>query len=145
MDIANISLSLGGDGGNTITKFAVTPAEVVILQAIHGEDSVRDIEPIGEVERSNKEELDRLREEYRQSRVLGSDISAFSSLFPGAGAQVMTTFAELAIDPSFYAAKERVSPAAPKPPSKTQQRKQAEAFRDAAAEDQSQTPASTFT
>lgn len=43
MQTANIMVALGGDRGNTVPRYGVTPAEVAVLAAIHGDDAVTDI------------------------------------------------------------------------------------------------------
>ncbi|SEG64946.1 hypothetical protein [Bosea lathyri] len=109
MQTANIMLALGGDVGNTIPKYGVTAAEVALLRAVHGDEAVFDVEPTGEIERSNRAELGRLNLEYAGSRLVGTDTRAVSALFPGAAARVYESFDELELDESFFKAKTRVT------------------------------------
>lgn len=44
MKLANCYLALGGDTNNTVPKRGVTPGEVAVLMAIHGEDAVSKID-----------------------------------------------------------------------------------------------------
>lgn len=108
MQTANIMLALGGDTGNTIPKYGVTPAEVAVLRAIHGDEAVFDIEPADDVDRTNREELNRLNLAYAGGRLFGTDVRAVSALFPGAAARVFEKFDELEIDESSFKAETRV-------------------------------------
>ena len=40
MQTANVLLALGGKRGESVPKYGVTPAEVVVLQQLHGQDAV---------------------------------------------------------------------------------------------------------
>lgn len=101
MQTANILLALGGDTGNTVPKRAVTAAEIAVLRAIHGEGSVTDIEPVGDINQSNRAELGRLRQNY--GRAMDSENNSIvAQLFPGAAARVFETLDELDLDQSFY-------------------------------------------
>lgn len=111
MDIANVMVALGGDTGNTVPKYGVTAAEVAVLMTIHGasggDTPVFDIEPAGTIARSNREERQRLVETYRAKNNEGKQIVA--EMFPGVGARVPETLAELDLDESFYKATTRLS------------------------------------
>jgi hypothetical protein len=109
MQIANIMLRLGGDEGNTISKFAVTPAEIAVLRVIHGENSVYDIEPIGEIDRTDRYERQRLAEIYGQRQADGTSLAkAVDSLFPGAAARVFHELEELDLPEEFFKPETRV-------------------------------------
>ena len=116
MQLANITLALGGDMGQTIQKFEVTPAEVAVLREIHGEGAVYEIQPLDhDVKRSNRDELVRLRDIY--GKPPGSpERSAVDVLFPGAAARVFENFDELEIDESLYKATARATPKKAKKP-----------------------------
>jgi hypothetical protein len=110
MQTANILLMLGGDRDNQIPKYGVTASEVAVLRLIHGDESVTDIEPTGELKRSSKEERQRLTDIY--SRVQPNGVRKaveVDALFPGAAARVFETFDELDIDESMFKAETRVS------------------------------------
>jgi hypothetical protein len=111
MQIANILLSLGGDNRNQVPKYDVTPAEVAVLRVIHGEDAVIDIEPLGEIKRTNREERQRLAQIYSQVQPDGTRRSpAVDSLFPGVAARVYESFDEMDDLPEeFFKAATRVS------------------------------------
>lgn len=115
MQTANIMLDIGGDNGNQVPKYGVTAAEIAVLIAIHGEAAVHDIEPIGTVERSNRDELTRLREVYGRAKD-GEDHSHVDILFPGAAARVFENIDELNLPPEFFKPTARASaPAAADP------------------------------
>lgn len=117
MQLANIMLGIGGGRDNTVPKYEVTPSEIAILQAIHGEDAVHDVEPLDEeVDRSNREELTRLRALYGGAKDGNSNI-VFDSLFPGAAARAFQTLDELGLPDIFFKAQVRMKakPAADKP------------------------------
>jgi hypothetical protein len=107
-ETANILLALGGDAGCTVPKFGVTAAEIAVLRAIHGEDAVIDIEPLGTVERTNRAELDRVRAIYGRATD-GNMNSIVNFLYPGAAARVFESLDELGIPEDFYKAETRVS------------------------------------
>lgn len=106
MQLINAMISLGGDHGNTVAKFGITVAEVAVLQAIHGNDAVKEIEIVGSVERSHRQEIARLLAVYGRMHD-GKDVSPVSTLFPGAAARVFEKLDELDIPDEFYAANSR--------------------------------------
>lgn len=95
MQVANIMLALGGDPGQVIPKFGVTPSEVAVLRVIHGNDAVSDIEVVGTVNRPHRVERDRLVQDY--GRGINGEIRApaVDALFPGAAARLFETFDEI--------------------------------------------------
>lgn len=99
MQQASILLSLGADSGNQVPKFGVTPAEVAILLAIHGDGSVNEIDIMDEdADRTNNGEMVRLNELYRGARIddgNGSSRKVVDALFPGIGAKLPTSFDDL--------------------------------------------------
>lgn len=110
MEIANIMLALGGDAGNTVPKYGVTAAEIAVLRYVHGEGSVTEVEPVGEIQRSNREELERLHLKFRRGEG-AEQRSPVAALFPGAGARVFTALEELDIPEDFFKAESRAAPA----------------------------------
>lgn len=109
MDLANITLALGGDKGHTVRKRLVTAAEIAVLRSIHGEDSVFDVEPAEKVvNRSNRDELNRLRLAY--GGALDSEgNSIVNGLFPGAAARVFEMIAELELPDELFQTTERTA------------------------------------
>ena len=119
MQTANAIVNLAGDAGQQVPKTDLTPAEVAILLAIHGNDAVHSIEIGEDVERSNRTELDRLHGIYGQSKGEGQ-VPVMPQLFPGMGAKVPMTFADLELDDFLYKtppvpAEAAPAPKAPKP------------------------------
>lgn len=104
MDILNVMLAIGGDAGNTVPKFGVTPSEVAVLRMLHGDDAVTDIQIVGSVERNDREERARLSERYGTHKEGRVRAEAVEALFPGAAARVFHKIEELDIPNEFYAA-----------------------------------------
>lgn len=105
MQTASIMLALAGDGGNTVPKYYVTPAEVAVLQHIHGSDAVSEIAIAGDVKRSNREERTRLLEKYGRNEDGRWQSPAVDALFPGVAARVFETFREMELPRELFAAK----------------------------------------
>ena len=119
MQTANIMLALGGNQGMTVQKYGVTAAEIAVLREIHGEASVFDVEPLDDVDRSMRDERQRLLEIY--GKPPGSrEMSAVEVLFPGAAARVFENLDELELDPSFFKATQRAK-AKPKKAAKVEE------------------------
>jgi hypothetical protein len=111
MELANVMLALGGDAAHVISKYAVSPAEVAVLQMIHGNDAVTEISVYGRVDRSSRTERERLLQAYGKSDDGGPiRAPAVDALFPGVAARVFEKFVELDLDDSFYKAKGRAAP-----------------------------------
>jgi hypothetical protein len=108
MQTAHILLALGGDSGNTVPKRNVTAAEIAVLIAIHGNQAVTEIEPAGEINQSNRAELNRLRQTYGRATDADNH-SIVGQLFPGAAARVFETLDELEIPDAFYKPLSRAS------------------------------------
>lgn len=108
MQIANVLLALGGKRGETVPKYDVTPAEIAVLQYLHGADAVYDIDiQPGSVERTHRQEIERLRNAYHRrdgERVISVAVDA---LFPGVGAQVPQTFADMEFPEELFIVAER--------------------------------------
>lgn len=69
MQRCSITLRLSGDPGNTIYKNEVTPAEIVLLRAIHGADAVIDVKPTHMCKTPHREERQRLSLIYGKKRL----------------------------------------------------------------------------
>lgn len=111
MQIANVIVDLAGDMLNSVPKFGVTPAEVAVLRAIHGESAVHTIEIVGSANVSGSAEIARLRDAYGK-REDSDGAKIMSSLFPGIGARAPENFADLNLDASLFA-EASGAPAAP--------------------------------
>lgn len=117
MDIANVMVALGGDRGYTVPKYSITPSEIAVLIAIHGEGSVFDIQPVGEEDRSSRAEIEHLYEVYGKAQD-GDGNGVVRTLFPGAGARAIETLAEMNLPEDLYKAEVRAKPAAKAAPAK---------------------------
>lgn len=126
MQLANALLALGGDKGNTVPKYRLTAAEIAILQAIHGSDSVFDIVPLDEhLSVSVREEKTRLLEQYPSRDDDGALV--VEAVYPGGAPIMHQKIADLQLDSSQFAVTERLAPtpvaevkkAAPKRTTKT--------------------------
>ena len=109
MQVAHILLSLGGDDGNTVPKSGVTPSEVAVLRLIHGEDSVKEIQPYGQINRTSRGERQLLVEKYGRMIEGVRRAPAVDELFPGVAARLYETFDELELPEEFFKAAKRVS------------------------------------
>jgi hypothetical protein len=123
MEYANILVAIGGDGAHQVPKYNVTPAEVLVLKFLHGDQAITDVDVQGELPkagdwnegddealkpRTDRQEIERLRALY--SRQDGDVVisPAVTALFGnGIGKNVPKTFADLELDESQYIAKER--------------------------------------
>jgi hypothetical protein len=103
MQLANIVLRLGGSVLHTVPKDKVTPAEILVLQRIHGSDAVVDVRPAGEDKnRRHQAEFDRLTLRYDRASSFSSapgeeTKSIMQSLFPGAMKKLPMTLEEIGL------------------------------------------------
>lgn len=58
------TIRLAGSLYNEVSKSGMTPAEVILLRKIHGSDAVVDLEPSGEINRTDTTERRRLEDIY---------------------------------------------------------------------------------
>lgn len=107
MQTANVLLSLGGDHGNTVMKWAITAAEIAVLREIHGDESVRDVEPVGEIKRGHRQERERLVAIYGGAK--RDDKRIVEMLFPGVAARVFEDISELDLPEEFFKATTRLN------------------------------------
>lgn len=87
MRLCDLTVRLNDSTGHTVRKQDVTPAEIVVLQAIHGESAVIEIEPKKEVNRPMSDEWDRLQSIYGRNPEGLMDAGngdLLEKLFPGA-------------------------------------------------------------
>ncbi len=118
MQYANIMLALGGDRGTIVPKSEVSASEIAVLRLIHGDDAVFDVDPVeldeddSRADISDREEIRRLAEVYGRAKVDtadGTQVSAVTALFPGAGAKAVTEIKDLDIPSEFFKPKSRAS------------------------------------
>lgn len=95
MELATCMVALGGDIGQTVEKYNVTPSEVAVLRVIHGNDAVFDIRPHSKSNRTSAFERARLISEY--GRGMDGEIRclAVERLFPGVAARLFDSFSEI--------------------------------------------------
>lgn len=103
MQICSATIRLAGSVQNTVFRSDITPAEILVLQAIHGQDAVVDIVPIEHVQRAASTEWDRLMQAYDRSG--GPDTpdgkeeaSIVAKLFPGAIKRLPETLKEIGLE-----------------------------------------------
>ncbi|TGT76148.1 MULTISPECIES: hypothetical protein [unclassified Mesorhizobium] len=120
MQTANCYVEIGGDSGTTVPKYQITVSEIAVLRAIHGPDSIKEIEPTDDIKRSDRDEIKYLYEVYGRAKAAGSDTGIVATLFPGAAARAFQTLDELELPEEFFKAESRVKPkpAAPVKPGK---------------------------
>jgi hypothetical protein len=98
MDIAKCEVRLSGDLANSVPLSNVTPAEVLVLRAIHGEDSVVRIQQTGTDRRPHKDEYERLAQKYSQSKT-SDDKPVFTQIFPSAfDPRLPVSFKDIGVD-----------------------------------------------
>lgn len=103
MQVATILLNIGGDAGNQVPKYNVTPSEVHVLQLLHGSDAVNEIEITGDEKRTSKQERERLVHIYAQPQPNGERRSpAIDTLFPGVAARLYENFSEMDLEDHVY-------------------------------------------
>lgn len=143
MQTANVMVALGGDKGTTVPKYGVTISEIAVLQALHGNDAVHDIEPTGDIERSDREEIARLREIYGNAKQ--GDVPVMNVLFPGAAARAFRNWDEIEIDAEFFKPTARAAAPVAEPkaekPAKRGKKAAAEPVDDATDDEQDDAPA----
>jgi len=87
MRLCDLTVRLNDSTGHTVRKTEVTPAEILVLQAIHGDSAVVDIEPKKDVKRAVAEEWDRLISLYGRPTdglMDAGNGDLLEKLFPGA-------------------------------------------------------------
>jgi hypothetical protein len=77
MDILGADIALGGDIKNVVRREDMIWPEVVLMRDIHGEASVTNLEVLGEEDRDEYQELERMRTRYgkRFVRVFGRSVT----------------------------------------------------------------------
>ena len=102
MQTCSITLRLGGSLLHTVQKIGVTPAEILVLQNIHGSDAVVDVRATRSRLSTHAAEWDRLAALYDKASTWASPEqnagSVLSKLFPGAMRKLPLTLAEIGIE-----------------------------------------------
>jgi hypothetical protein len=87
----NAKVRLSGSTQNEVRKFGLTAPEVILLQRIHGEDAVLEIERAGDVVREDYDERQRLNAVYGESKdnrktiqeLFGAEFAPLPKTIPG--------------------------------------------------------------
>lgn len=87
---------LDGDRNSSVHKADVTVAEIALLRAIHGPDSVEGIKPTYMGKEKPAHELARLRLQYTNSNVTKEGASLVDAVYPGRNPSVPTKLADIA-------------------------------------------------
>lgn len=107
MQTLNCLVALGGELGMTVPKLGLTVAEARLLQFIHGDDAVHEVEPAGDIPVTKRDIRQDLAERY-PAREEGKPPIALI-VFPSLG-DVPETFEELNLHEGLYKVAARVQP-----------------------------------
>lgn len=69
MQLYNAKVRLSGNVLNEVERNAITAAEVIVLQAVHGADAVVNVKPVKMDKRNHRDERDRLEYRYGKPRI----------------------------------------------------------------------------
>jgi hypothetical protein len=97
-ETANVLVALNGDIGMTVPKRNVTAAEIAVLQTIHGNDAILDIQPLPEkawVKRTMRVERARLDAGYSSDAKRKEKRCPVEAIYPGAAARLFQRLDEL--------------------------------------------------
>lgn len=103
MQLSNAVVRLDGSQLNTVYKKDVTPAEILVLKRLHGDDAVVDIRPTRvDRNRRHQSEFERLQHKYDRASTFVSTPgeehkSVMASLFPGAMRKLPLTLEEIGL------------------------------------------------
>lgn len=102
MQCANLTLRLGGSQLHTVPIVDATPAEILVLQRIHGNDAVVDVRPTKTLKSPRHAEIyETLATKYDRAasnNAPGEDSkSIMAELFPGAMKKLPTTLKEIGL------------------------------------------------
>lgn len=121
MQLSNITLRLGGSMLHTVPIANATPAEILVLRRIHGDDAVVDVRPTKiDKARRHEAEYERLAVKYDRAasaNAPGDDHkSIMATLFPGAMKKLPVSLTEIGLghmlSPAARAAAEKPKTAA---------------------------------
>lgn len=116
MQLSNLVLRLGGSLLHTVPVSDATPAEILVLQRIHGDDAVVDVRPVRmDKNRRHAQEFERLAAKYDRAASASApgdeSKSIMASLFPGAMKKLPLTLKDIGLghymSPASIAAAER--------------------------------------
>lgn len=98
MQIVSCHVAIGGDLNN-VRVFEkideITVPEVLVLRHVHGFDAVTEIEVVGNIKRSNADEVERLRARYDWNRTGEDAKPVIPQIYPGARPNLPQTLKEI--------------------------------------------------
>lgn len=102
MQECDVVLRLGGSLLHTVPKAGVTPGEIQVLRAIHGQDAVVDVVPTRFNKRKQEAEFERLNALYGQGTPLapdgeGNSRNLISKLYPGVSPRLPVHLREIGL------------------------------------------------
>ena len=95
MHLCKCTVLLSGEVMHQVSKINVTPAEILILKAIHGNEAVTNVVPTTNNKRPHAEEYDRLMQIYGQTKVGGQPV--VEKLFPGASPKLPSSLKDIGL------------------------------------------------
>lgn len=107
MQTITCTVNLGGDRGNSVVKHDVTAAEAQLLLTIHGGQGIEDARRGKPIERTPRDEFERLRLTYGRAQS-GSGANIFSRLYPTRAAMPVS-FDQVDMEPHVWAPEERAA------------------------------------
>jgi len=100
MQLCDLEVRLGDSSGHTVPKTNVTPAEIVVLQAIHGASAIVGIKPTKMDKRPHIEEYERLQGIYGRAPdglMDAGNGDLLEKLFPGAAKQLPVSLKDIGL------------------------------------------------
>lgn len=100
MQLCDVEVRLGDSAGHTVPKTGVTPAEIVVLQAIHGASAIVGIKPTKMDKRPHTQEWDRLVSTYGRAAdglMDAGNGNLLEKLFPGATKNLPITLKDIGL------------------------------------------------
>lgn len=94
MELAKVEIRLNGSLANTVVRHSVSPAELLVLRELHGDECIAKIEWEGKAPKLHHEVLENMRSFYNTD----SGKKAIDRLFPGASPQLPSAFKDIGYD-----------------------------------------------
>jgi len=94
MELAKVEIRLNGSLANTVVRHSVTPAELLVLRELHGDECLASINWQGKVNTTHEQVLENMRSFYNTE----SGKKALERLFPGASPKLPPTFKDIGYD-----------------------------------------------
>lgn len=100
MQLCDLEVRLNDSSGHTVPKTNVTPAEIVVLQAIHGASAIVGIQPTKMDKRPHAEEFERLKALYGRAPdglMDAGNGELLEKLFPGAAKNLPVSLKDIGL------------------------------------------------